>query len=78
MLDGIHPIANLSIATMTDLARTSDIVTDSFTAFGYETDQLINGVPALEHYVDVLAQTVRSSNTDLEQLGKRFAQVKAA
>lgn len=75
MLDGINPIANLSIATMTDLARTSDIVTDSFSAFGYETDQLINGVPALEHYVDVLAQTVRSSNTDLEQLGEAFKYV---
>ena len=75
MLDGLTPIANLSIATMTDLATTSDIVTDSFSAFGYETDQLIDGIPAVQHYVDVLAQTVRNSNTDVIQLGEAFKYV---
>ena len=75
MLAGITPIANLSIATMTDLATTSDIVTDAFTAFGYETDQLIDGIPAVDHFVDVLAQTIRNTNTDVIQLGEAFRYV---
>lgn len=75
MLAGITPVANLSIATMTDLATTSDIVTDAFTAFGYETDQLIEGIPAVDHFVDVLAQTVRNTNTDVIQLGEAFRYV---
>lgn len=68
MLAGIEPILRLSEAGNLDLARASDLVTDSMSAMGITTKQL-------PHYLDVLAQTSRSSNTDIDMLGEAYIKV---
>lgn len=68
MLAGIEPILYLAGGAMMDLGTTSDIVTDNLTAFGYSAEDT-------EHFTDVLAQTMRSSNTDVLQMGEAFKYV---
>lgn len=65
MLAGLEPVLNLAIASETDLGTTSDIVTDALSAFGLEAKDT-------SHFVDVLAETSRSSNTNVEMLGESF------
>lgn len=65
MLAGIEPVLNLAIASGTELGTTSDIVTDSLSAFGLTAQDTA-------HFVDVLAETSRSSNTNVEMLGESF------
>ena len=65
MLAGLPGIMALSAASGEDLGRVSDIVTDSITAFGLTADDVTG-------YVDLLAQTVTNSNTDVAQLGEAF------
>lgn len=60
-LNGLMPILRASEAGNIDLARTSDLVTDSMSAMGVSVNDL-------KHYLDVSAQAQRSSNTSLEQL----------
>ena len=59
------PILKLSSAANMDLGRTSDLVSDTMSVLGLEIDDL-------EGYLDVLAQTSRNSNTDVDQLGESF------
>lgn len=61
----LMPILKLSSAANMDLGRTSDLVTDTMSVLGLEIDDL-------EGYLDVLAQTSRNSNTDVDQLGESF------
>lgn len=68
MLDGIEGIMNLAAASGEDLASVSDIVTDSLTAFGLEARDA-------NHFADVLAKTMASSNTDVAGLGEAFKYV---
>lgn len=68
MLNSINGVLNLSIASGTDLAKTSDIVTDYMTAMGMEASQTAD-------FVDKLAATVTSSNTNVEQFGMSMKQV---
>ena len=68
MLDGIEGIMNLAAASGEDLALTSDIVTDSLTAFG-----LTAGDSA--HFADVLAMASSKSNTNVSLLGETFKYV---
>ena len=68
MLSSINGVINLSIASGTDLAKTSDIVTDYMTAMGMEAGQTAD-------FVDKLAATVTSSNTNVEQFGMSMKQV---
>ena len=65
MLDGIEGVMYLAGATGEDLASTSDIVTDSLTAFG---------MSALDtnEFVNVLAATANNSNTNVSMLGEAF------
>ena len=56
MLDGISGIMYLAGATGEDLASTSDIVTDSLTAFGMSAKDT-------NTFVDVLAKPANTSNT---------------
>ena len=65
IIAGIPGVLDLAAASGEDLSRVSDIVTDSMTAFGLEADQT-------GHYVDVLAQTSRRSNTTIDLLGESF------
>lgn len=68
MLDGMEDVLNLAIASGTDLAKTSDIVTDYMTAMGMSANQTGD-------FVDKLAATVTSSNTNVEQFGMSMKQV---
>lgn len=68
MLVGLEPVLNLAIASGTDLGTTSDIVTDALTAFGKSAQDT-------EPFVDLLAQTSRVSNTNVEMLGESFKYV---
>ena len=68
MMQGLRPVLDLSAASGEDLARVSDIVTDSMTALGIP-------VQDLSSYVNVLAEMTRSSNTTLDQAGEAFKYV---
>lgn len=59
MLNGLEPILRLSEAGNMDLARCSDLVTDSLSAMGLQ-------VSDLNTYLDVCAQTQRKANTSAE------------
>lgn len=68
MLTALPNVLNLAAAGDMDLAEASDIVTDYVTAFGLTADEST-------HLVDVLAQTMANSNTNVEQLGQAFSYV---
>ncbi|AIF45436.1 phage tail tape measure protein [Virgibacillus sp. SK37] len=65
MMDGLEPILRLSEAGNLDLARASDLVTDSMSALGIETKDLPG-------YLDKVAQASRNSNTDVDSLMEAF------
>ena len=64
----LMPMLKLSTAGNMELGRTSDLVTDSMSALGL-------GIDDLDGYLDILAQTSRNSNTDIDALGEAFVQV---
>lgn len=68
ILSGISGVMDLAAASGDDLSRVSDIVTDSITNFGLTADDTT-------HYVDVLAQTARNSNTNISMMGDAFKYV---
>lgn len=66
-------LLNLSSAGQTDLATTSDIVSDVMTAYGLDPTDMYNkdkGISATGHIADVFAATVTGSNTDISMLGE--------
>lgn len=65
MVDGIEGVMYLAGATGEDLASTSDIVTNAITAFGLQASDT-------NMFVDVLAQTANSANTDVAMMGETF------
>lgn len=65
MLGGIEGILNLAAASGTDLATTSDIVTDALTAFGLKASDS-------SHFADVLAAASSSANTNVSMMGETF------
>lgn len=62
---GLMPILRASEATGADLATTSDLVTDSMSALGLQTNQLGN-------YLDVCARAQNKSNTTLTQMQEAY------
>lgn len=68
MLVALEPVLKLAAAGQIELATASDIVTDAITAFGYSAEDT-------QLFVDVLAQTMANSNTDVTQLGEAFKYV---
>lgn len=68
MLEALPDVLNLAAAGDLELGRASDIVTDFVTAFGLEAKDAT-------HFVDVMAQTMANSNTDVNQLGEAFKYV---
>lgn len=68
MLDGIQGVMTLASASGEDLATTSDICTNSMTAFGMKADET-------QRFVDVLAQTSNATNADVSSLGEAFQYV---
>lgn len=60
-IEALEPVLRLSEAGNIDLARTSDLVTDSMSSLGIEVEDL-------PKYLDQLAQTSRKSNTNIDAL----------
>ncbi|MBR2540397.1 MAG: phage tail tape measure protein [Mogibacterium sp.] len=65
MLNGIEGIMNLAAASGSDLATTSDIVTDALTAMGYQADDA-------GRLADVMAAASSNANTNVELMGQTF------
>lgn len=70
VMSGLSGVMNLAAASGEDLARTSDIVTDSLTAFGQSAEES-------NHFADVMAATMANSNTTVDLLGESFKYVGA-
>lgn len=68
MLGGIDGILSLAAASGTDLATTSDIVTDALTAFGLEAKDA-------GRFADVMAAASANANTNVEMMGATFQYV---
>lgn len=67
-LAGIDGIMRLAALSGSDLAKTSDIVTDALTALGYKASD--SG-----RFVDVLAAASSNANTNVEMMGLTFQYV---
>ena len=65
MIGGIEGIMNLASASGEDLATTSDIVTDSLSAFGLQAKDSAM-------FADVLAAAATNSNTNVAMMGQTF------
>ncbi|MBQ7705887.1 MAG: phage tail tape measure protein [Selenomonadaceae bacterium] len=75
MVAGLPAVLNLAAAGNTDLATTSDIVTDSMTAFGLKAGKTVKNakgqtVEMSQHYADLMAALVTNANTDVVQAGE--------
>ena len=66
--EGLMPILRLSEATNLDLARASDLVTDSMSALGIGEADGIKGVQDMTDYLNLAVQAQRASNTSAEAL----------
>lgn len=86
MISGIDGIMSLAAASGTDLATTSDIVTDAMTAFGMSADgtsKVIKDGLEVEvsntaRFADVLAAASNNANTNVEMMGESFKYVAPA
>ncbi|WP_455796184.1 phage tail tape measure protein [Clostridium butyricum] len=65
MLTGLEPMLRASEAGGMDLARCSDLITDSMSAMGIQ-------VGDLNHYLDVCSKAQASSNTSLAQITEAY------
>lgn len=65
MLNGIDGVLNLAAASGSDLATTSDIVTDALTAMGYKAGDA-------GKLADVMAAASSNANTNVEMMGHTF------
>lgn len=63
MIAGLPGVLNLASAGGTDLALTSDIVTDGLTAMRMSAEDT-------DKYVDIMASTMANSNTNVELMGE--------
>jgi TP901 family phage tail tape measure protein len=67
-ISALPKVLNLAAAGGIDLAYASDLVTDSMSALGMETDQL-------EGFTDQMAKTSQKANTNVAQLGEAILTV---
>ncbi|MFU0800198.1 MAG: Phage-related minor tail protein [Xylanivirga thermophila] len=67
-MEALMPVLRLSEAGNIDLAKASSLVTDSMSAMGLTTQELPG-------YLDIVAQTARSSNTDIDQMAEAYLKV---
>ena len=65
MLGGIDGVMNLAAASGAELATTSDIVTDSLTAFGQSAGEA-------GRLANIMAAAAANSNTNVEMMGETF------
>lgn len=71
IIDGLDGVLSLAVASGEDLANVSDIVTDALTAFGLKASDT-------QDFVDLLANTARSANTNVSMLGESFKYIAPA
>ena len=74
-ISALPSVLNLAAAGNTDLATTSDIVTDSMTGFGIKAGEMVKNargelVETSSHYADLMATLVTKSNTDITMAGE--------
>nr|DAF07645.1 MAG TPA: minor tail protein [Bacteriophage sp.] len=62
-IDALPGVLTLAAAGGMDLAKASDLVTDSMAALGLE-------ISDMDSYMDMMARTSQKSNTNVEQLGE--------
>ena len=67
-VSGLMPVLRASEATGSDLATTSDLITDSMSALGLQTNEL-------QHYLDICARAQNKSNTSLVQMQQAYIAV---
>ena len=77
---GLKPVLNLAAAGDTDLGLTSDIVTDSMTAFHLEAGKYVKNakgqlVETTQHYADMMAALTTHANTTIPLLGETLKYV---
>lgn len=65
MLEGIEGVMNLAAASGSDLASTSDIVTDALTAMGHSAKDA-------GKLADIMAAASSNANTNVEMMGQTF------
>ncbi|NFD96358.1 phage tail tape measure protein [Clostridium botulinum] len=65
IMGGIEPVLRLAEAGNLDLAKASSLTTDSMSSLGLTVEQL-------PHYLDIVAQSARSSNTDIDQMTEAY------
>ncbi len=65
---GLLPVLHLAEAGNIDLAKASSLVTDSMSATG-------TAIEDLDRYLDIIAQTARNSNTDIDQMAEAYIEV---
>ena len=65
MISGIDGVMNLAAASGSELATTSDIVTDALTAFGESAGEA-------GRLADIMAAASSNSNTNVEMMGETF------
>ncbi len=68
IMSGLEPVLRLSEAGEIDLARASDLVTDSMSALGLNVQEL-------PKYLDTLAQSSRKSNTNIDAMMEAYLKV---
>lgn len=73
----MRPLLNLASIGMIDLGKATDIVTDTMTPFQEELERLGQKAKEsgeefndAEYMVDIFAQTIRKSNTNVELMGE--------
>ena len=64
-IDGLKGILDLASASGTDLARTSDIMTDAISAFGYKASDSAK-------FADTMTKACTSANVSVETLGESY------
>ena len=72
---GLPAVLNLAAASGEELARVSDIVTDSMTAFGLKATDVVTTadgkiVKATDHFADVFAALATNANTTVSMAGE--------
>lgn len=76
-IGAVDSVVNLAQAGGMDLARASDMLTDSITAFGLEGNNAAERLANMNSLVDKMAVTAQSTNTSVSMLGDAFLQLGA-
>lgn len=68
IIGGIEPVLRLAEAGNMDLAQSADLTANSMSAMGLSVEEL-------PHYLDLVAQAARNSNTDIDEMMQAYIAV---